>query len=137
MRALAEGEPALGLPALGGIFATDRCPHLDTADVANHRFHDAVYKLAWIRTCTGPMPVRWRDMGTEELGARDSFFLPANVPYTYKPGPDGVELLEIRHAASFNFVNLAKGEGFWDKAVEMTASHREAWQTVKRPSVSA
>jgi hypothetical protein len=76
-------------------------------------------------------------MGTEELGARDSFFLPANVPYTYKPGPDGVELLEIRHAASFNFVNLAKGEGFWDKAVEMTASHREAWQTVKRPSVSA
>ena len=69
LRALAEGEPALGLPALGGIFATDRCPHLDTADVANHRFHDAVYKLAWIRTGTGPMPVRWRDMGTEELGS--------------------------------------------------------------------
>ncbi|NBT26126.1 MAG: restriction endonuclease, partial [Actinobacteria bacterium] len=69
LRALAEGEPALGLPALGGIFATDRCPHLDTADVANNRFHDAVYKLAWIRTNSGPMPVRWRDMGTEELGS--------------------------------------------------------------------
>jgi quercetin dioxygenase-like cupin family protein len=76
-------------------------------------------------------------MGTEELGPRDSFFIPADVPYTYKPGPDGVELLEIRHANAFNFVNLAKGEAFWEKAAEQTASHREAWKTARRPSLNA
>ena len=76
-------------------------------------------------------------LGTEELGPRDSFFIPADVPYTYKPGPEGVELLEFRHANAFNFVNLAKGEGFWDKAAEVTAQHREAWKTARRPSLNA
>ena len=76
-------------------------------------------------------------MGTEELGPRDSFFIPAGVPYTYKPGPVGVELLEIRHANSFNFVNLAKGEAFWSKAVDATADRREAWRTAKPPSLNA
>ena len=28
--------------------------------------------------------------------------IPADVPYTYKPGPDGVEVLEIRHNPAFN-----------------------------------
>lgn len=76
-------------------------------------------------------------LGTEELGPRDSFFVPADVPYAYKPGPEGVELLEIRHANSFNFVNLAKGEAFWDKAAEQAAARREAWKTAKRPSLNA
>ncbi|MBV1687336.1 hypothetical protein KRR38_06515 [Novosphingobium sp. G106] len=76
-------------------------------------------------------------MGTEELGPRDSFFIPSGVPYTYKPGPEGVELLEIRQASTFNFVNLAKGEGFWEKALEATVQHREDWKTAKRPSLNA
>jgi len=76
-------------------------------------------------------------LGTEELGPRDSFFIPASVPYTYKPGADGVELLEIRHANAFNFVNMAKGEAFWDKAVAQTLAHREAWKTAPRPKLNA
>ena len=76
-------------------------------------------------------------MGNEELGPRDSFFVPADVPYTYKPGPEGVEVLEIRHANTFNFVNLAKGEGFWNRAAEQTAQHREASTTAQRPSCNA
>ncbi|MEY4161149.1 MAG: hypothetical protein RLZZ136_1770 [Pseudomonadota bacterium] len=75
-------------------------------------------------------------MGTEDLGPRDSFFIPADVPYAYRPGPDGVELLEIRHETHFNFVNLAKGEAFWDKAAEITAASREAWLTAKRPPLN-
>ena len=73
-------------------------------------------------------------MGTEELGPRDCFFIPAGVPYTYKPGPDGVEILEFRHANAFNFVNLAKGAAFWDRAAELAASNHEAWKTARRPS---
>ncbi|WP_317929465.1 hypothetical protein [Halioxenophilus sp. WMMB6] len=29
-------------------------------------------------------------LGTEELGSRDCFFVPVDVPYTYVPGGDGV-----------------------------------------------
>ena len=73
-------------------------------------------------------------LGTEQLGARDSFFIPAGTPYTYKPGPEGVEVLEFRQASHFNFLNLAKGETFWSKAAETVAATREAWQTVRKPS---
>jgi len=76
-------------------------------------------------------------LGTEELGPRDSFFVPTDVPYTYKIGPEGVELLEFRHATSFNFVNHAKGAAFWDKAAEEAAKHREGWKTAQPPKVNA
>ena len=72
-------------------------------------------------------------LGTEELGPRDSFFIPSGVPYTYKPGPDGVEVLEIRHANHFNFVNHAKGEAWWTKAAEEIAKRQESWKVAKRP----
>jgi mannose-6-phosphate isomerase-like protein (cupin superfamily) len=76
-------------------------------------------------------------MGTEDLGPRDSFFIPSDVPYTYRPGPEGVELLEIRQKGHFNFVNLAKGAAFWDKAAEQTAALRESWRTAARPVLNA
>ena len=77
------------------------------------------------------------NLGTETLGARDSFFLPANVPYTYRPGPDGVELLEFRTVTHFSFVNLAKNEAFWTKAAKTVATNVEAWRTAERPSAKA
>lgn len=72
-------------------------------------------------------------IGTEALGARDSFFLPTGTPYTYRPGPEGVELLEFRHATHFNFLNLAKGEAFWARAAETVAANRSDWQTAQMP----
>jgi quercetin dioxygenase-like cupin family protein len=41
-------------------------------------------------------------MGTRTLGAGDGFFLPADQPYAYRAGPQGVKLLEFRHQASFD-----------------------------------
>lgn len=76
-------------------------------------------------------------LGTEDLGPRDCFFVPANVPYTYKPGPDGVEVLEIRHANSFDFVNHANGEAWWTKAAGEIAVRRDSWKTVPRPKLNA
>jgi len=76
-------------------------------------------------------------MGTEELGPRDTFFIPAGVPYAYRPGPDGVELLEFRHATSFNFVNHAKGAAFWAKAAETVAANLDDWKAAVPPSVHA
>lgn len=72
-------------------------------------------------------------LGTETLGPRDSFFVPADVPYTYKPGDNGVELLEFRHEPHFNFVNHAKNQAFWEKAAEMVSANSGAWPNAKMP----
>jgi len=73
-------------------------------------------------------------LGTEELGVRDSFFIPANVPYTYKTGSEGVELLEIRHANKFEFRNLARNMAFYEKAADTIVANRDAWRSASRMS---
>lgn len=67
--ALANGQPALALPALGGLFADDRLPHLETARLRNKAFMEALYRLSWLSDKTGMVPVNWRAMETEELGS--------------------------------------------------------------------
>ena len=73
-------------------------------------------------------------LGTEELGPGDTFFVPANTPYTYRAGPEGVEVLEIRHTLDIDFQNYAKGQAFYDKAVETVNARRDDWRKVPRPS---
>ncbi len=70
-RALADGESALALPALGGLFAADQLPHLGTARLRNRAFMEALYRLSWLtdEKKTGMVPVNWRAMETEELGS--------------------------------------------------------------------
>lgn len=67
--ALARGEPALGLPALGGLFGTDQCPRLDAAQLNNRHLVAAVFQLGWFRADGGLSRVNYRDMGPEELGS--------------------------------------------------------------------
>lgn len=70
--ALANGQPALGLPALGGLFDTDQCPHLDAAQLDNRHLLAAVFQLGWFRgdgKQGGLSRVNYRDMGPEELGS--------------------------------------------------------------------
>lgn len=68
-RALAHGQEALALPALGGLFSEDRLPSLDTARLRNRAFMEALYRLAWLADRSGMVPVNWRAMETEELGS--------------------------------------------------------------------
>ncbi|MBI5500475.1 MAG: N-6 DNA methylase [Deltaproteobacteria bacterium] len=68
-RGVASGEPRLGLPALAGIFAPNRCPALDAAKLENRFLLLAVFRLAWLREESGLARVNWRDMGPEELGS--------------------------------------------------------------------
>jgi hypothetical protein len=75
-------------------------------------------------------------LGTEDLGPRDCFFVPADVPYAYRPGPEGVELLEFRHVTAFNLVNHAKGNAFWAKALEAVTANREVWKTAPMPALN-
>lgn len=41
-------------------------------------------------------------MGKRKLGPGDGFFLPAEQPYAYHAGPEGVKVLEFRHQSSFD-----------------------------------
>jgi quercetin dioxygenase-like cupin family protein len=74
------------------------------------------------------------DLGTETLGSRDSFLIPANTPYSYKPGPDGVEVLEFRHETHFEFRNAVRNAAYFDKAAAGVAQNLEEWRRVPRPS---
>ncbi|ARJ69123.1 Eco57I restriction-modification methylase domain-containing protein [Paracoccus contaminans] len=67
--ALTHGQEALALPALGGLFAGDKLPHLETARLRNRAFMEALYRLSWLDQKTGMVPVNWRAMETEELGS--------------------------------------------------------------------
>jgi hypothetical protein len=68
-RALANGEPRLGLPALGGLFEAHQTPSLDRARLSNRALMEAIFRLAWLREDSSIVPVNWRDMETEELGS--------------------------------------------------------------------
>jgi mannose-6-phosphate isomerase-like protein (cupin superfamily) len=76
-------------------------------------------------------------MGERELKAGDSFFVPGGAAYQYRPGPDGVEVLEFRHATEFDFQNYARNPAFYEKAAETVAANVEGWRTATRPSEKA
>ena len=94
-RALATGEPRLGLPALGGLFAHDKLPTLETARLSNRAFMEAIYRLSWLRQKTGMVPVNWRAMETEELGSVYESLLELQPQLS----DDGRELLFASEAA--------------------------------------
>ena len=94
-RALMHGQPALALPALGGLFAADRLPHLETARLRNRAFMEALYRLSWLDQKTGMVPVNWRAMETEELGSVYESLLELQPQL----GDDGKTLLFASEAA--------------------------------------
>ena len=73
-------------------------------------------------------------LGSEELEAGDGFFVGANVPYTYTPGPEGVEVLEFRTADRFDIRVLAKNPAFWARALATVEERRESWPAETPPS---
>jgi hypothetical protein len=68
-RALATGQPRLGLTALGGLFAPTALHLLHSAKLQNRALLHALYRLSWLPDPTGMVPVNWRAMETEELGS--------------------------------------------------------------------
>jgi hypothetical protein len=66
---LANGQPKLALPALGGLFEDTVIPDLERARLANRALMEAIYRLAWLKDEASLVPVNWRDMETEELGS--------------------------------------------------------------------
>jgi hypothetical protein len=69
LRGLAGGAEPLGLPALGGLFAADKCPDLDAAELPNKALLTAVRALCFFRSGAVLARINYRDMDTEELGS--------------------------------------------------------------------
>lgn len=72
--------------------------------------------------------------GTEEIAAGDGFLVPANTPYTYTAGPEGVEVLEFRTAEKFDIRLLARAPKYWETLFGKLAKGRERWADEPRPT---
>lgn len=66
---LSQGAEALRLPALGGLFAGEQCPWIDSALIDNNRLLKAIYNLSFFRTGEVLARINYHDMDTEELGS--------------------------------------------------------------------
>lgn len=66
-----EGEPLLALPALGGLFDTAQCSHLDAATLSNKVLYSVMRLLRWSAGAQGGqlLQIDYRNMGSEELGS--------------------------------------------------------------------
>jgi hypothetical protein len=73
-------------------------------------------------------------LGAEVLGKGDGFFVPGDAPYTYTVGPEGVEVLEIRHHGCHDINIMANNAAFWAKAAEAASGNRARWAEERRPS---
>ena len=68
-------------------------------------------------------------MGSQVLRTGDGFFVPNGAPYAYDAGPDGVELLEIRHdVAQFDIRILESSAAKWAAMGDTIDRQREAWE---------
>lgn len=68
-RSLEDGETKLGHPALGGIFSSLSCPHLDGLQLLNRDFLSAMESLRWSTNDDGLYWIDYRNLGSIELGS--------------------------------------------------------------------
>lgn len=69
-KSLANGEKRLSLPALGGLFKTQKCYHLKDCSLSNDSFFEAMRLMRWATTEGDVLTlIDYRNMGSEELGS--------------------------------------------------------------------
>jgi hypothetical protein len=72
-------------------------------------------------------------LGTEELGPGDGFFVGPDVPYSYVPGDNGVEILEFRTTDRFDYKSQARNPDYWHKAVASMLMASAGWHREVAP----
>ena len=67
-------------------------------------------------------------MGNQTLRPGDAFFVPADAPYQYNAGPEGVEVLEVRHGAErFDMKIPDATPERWQAMAETVSANRDGW----------
>jgi quercetin dioxygenase-like cupin family protein len=68
-------------------------------------------------------------LGNRKVGPGEGFFVPRDHPYAYQAGREGVELLEFRHATSFDFVVHEDNPDRWQAIVDTARRNKAAWSS--------
>ncbi|GAC1571981.1 MAG: hypothetical protein NVS3B5_00560 [Sphingomicrobium sp.] len=76
-------------------------------------------------------------LGTNTLGVGDGFFVPADVPYTYTAGDEGVELLEFRNAEGYDFKLASRSSKYYEQIAQVLTSRVHIWSDEDRPGREA
>jgi hypothetical protein len=68
---LDRGDSPLGLPGLGGLFAKEKCVHLDRLEIPNGFLLEAVKAIGWFfdEQSQSRTRINYRDLNTEEFGS--------------------------------------------------------------------
>lgn len=66
-------------------------------------------------------------LGNRRIGPGGGFFVPADAPYAYRAGPEGVQVLEFRNAMAFD-MHITESMGRWERIVEVARENGERWQ---------
>ena len=69
-------------------------------------------------------------LGNRTVPAGSGFFVPADAPYAYTAGPDGVQVLEFRSVSSFD-MKITEGVARWDQIASIVRTHDEAWKATR------
>jgi mannose-6-phosphate isomerase-like protein (cupin superfamily) len=70
-------------------------------------------------------------MGNQTLRAGDCFFVPATAPYSYTAGPEGIEVLEVRHNVdSFTTIYASNPPSALEQAKAAIEANGDAWQQI-------
>ena len=72
-------------------------------------------------------------LGTHTLEKGEGFFVPADVPYAYTAGDEGVELLEFRTAEKYDFKLASRSAKYYDRIADVLAARRSVWSDEPRP----
>lgn len=72
-------------------------------------------------------------IGAEVLAKGDSIFIPADVPYTVTPGPEGVEFIEIRNSPDYGTDHRGKTDAYWDRVSETRKTRQPHWAKEAAP----
>ena len=67
------------------------------------------------------------------LRAGDGFFVPANVYYSYTAGPEGIEILEFRHANKIDMRWRDSKPEYWTNVADNIAAKQEVWKKERPP----
>jgi len=65
-------------------------------------------------------------LGNRVVAAGGGFFVPADAPYAYSAGPEGIQILEFRGVSSFD-MKITEGLGRWDKIVDIVREQKDTW----------
>ena len=78
-------------------------------------------------------------MGRQTLRAGDAFFVPADAPYQYTAGPEGVEVLEVRRGVDqFDMQIPDASPQRWQAMLDTTVANRDRWgEVTESPTFAA